>query len=181
MPRETEVARREERGVGRADPERSPFRLLDRFAGEMDRVFSDLGLGRSWMAPTGSRGWLSGPTATEGWGCAPDVEAFHRNNEFVIRADLPGLTKNDVKVDVTEDLVTIEGERKREHKEEREGYYRTERSYGSFCRQIALPTGTISDQAKATFKDGVLEITRPAPPASARRGRRLEIAEGVRK
>ena len=103
----------------------------------------------------------------------------HRNSELVVRADLPGLTKDDVKVYVTEDGIMIQGERKREDEEEREGVYRSERSYASFRRVIPLPEGAITDQAKATFKDGVLEITMPAPPEQVRRGRRLEITEGA--
>ncbi len=102
---------------------------------------------------------------------------LQRNNELVIRADLPGLSKDDVKVDVTEDAVTIQGERKREHEEEKGGVYRSERSYGSFSRVIALPEGAMTDQAKASFKDGVLEITMPAPPEAVTRGRKLEITE----
>lgn len=105
------------------------------------------------------------------------MEVFQRNNDLVIRADLPGLLKDDVKVDVTEDAITIQGERKREHEEEKGGIYRSERSYGSFSRTIALPEGAMTDQAKATFKNGVLEVTMPAPPESVKRGRRLEIAE----
>ena len=110
---------------------------------------------------------------------APEIEAFQKGDQFVVRADLPGLSKDDLSINVTDDAVTIQGERKAEHKDEREGYYRSERSYGSFCRVIPLPAGTITDQAKANFRDGVLEITMPAPPAS--QGRRLEIGEGSRK
>jgi HSP20 family protein len=73
--------------------------------------------------------------------------------------------------------VTIQGARTHEHEEEREGYYRSERGYGSFRRVIPLPQGAITEQAKANFKDGVLEVTVPAPPTS--NGRRLEIAEGA--
>jgi HSP20 family protein len=75
--------------------------------------------------------------------------------------------------------VMIHGERKRELEEEHEGLYRSERSYGSFWRVIPLPEGAISEQAKASFRDGVLEITMPAPPTS--KGRRLEITEGTKK
>jgi HSP20 family protein len=75
--------------------------------------------------------------------------------------------------------VTIQGERRGEKEEEREGYYRSERSYGSFCRVVPLPEGAMTEQAKANFRDGVLEITMPAPPTS--KGRRLEIAEGAKK
>ena len=65
--------------------------------------------------------------------------------------------------------------------EEREGVYRSERSYGTFYREIPLPPGTMSDQAKANFQNGVLEVTMPAPPESARRGRRLDISEAVKR
>jgi HSP20 family protein len=156
--------------------------MLQRFADEMDRVFDDFGLGRAWLAPR-MRGrlfeWPSRELATEWEAWTPAIEVVHRDNELVVRADLPGLSKDDIKVDVTEDAITIQGERKQEHKEEREGVYRSERSYGSFSRVIPLPEGTMTDQAKATFKDGVLEVTMPAPPEQVRRGRRLEISEGV--
>jgi HSP20 family protein len=121
--------------------------------------------------------WWELGTEWEAW--TPAIEVVHRDNELVVRADLPGLSKDEIKVDLTEDAITIQGERKREHKEEREGVYRSERSYGSFSRVIPLPEGTMTDQAKATFKDGVLEVTMPAPPEQVRRGRRLEISEGA--
>ena len=181
----TEMAKREERQLARRDPLlRSPFQMLERFADEMDRVFDDFGFGRRWLTPRPGRSWLQSPwrtTATDWEAWSPEVEVFHRNNELVVRADLPGLNKDNVKVDVTEDAVTIQGERKQEQKEEREGLYRSERSYGSFCRVIPLPEGAITDQAKANFKDGVLEIIMPAPPEQVRRGRRLEITEGAKK
>ena len=171
---------REERGIERSPTtDRSstalsrpvtPFRMLERFADEMDRIFDDFGFG-----PLRSRQPWRGVLSSGPW--SPDVEVFHRGSELVIRVDLPGLTKDDVKVDVSESQLTIEGERQREHEEEREGVYRSERSYGRFNRVISLPEGVIADQAKATFKDGVLEITMPAPPEQARRGRRLEITE----
>ena len=78
---------------------------------------------------------------------------------------------------IDEDMLTIQGERKQEHEEEREGWYRNERSYGSFFRAIPLPEGTIADSAKASFKDGVLEIVLQAPPQEVSRGRRLEISD----
>ncbi len=147
----------------------SPFSMLERFADEMDRMFDEFGLGRGWGRPTASIGSMMSWT--------PSVEVSQRNNELVIRADLPGMAKDDVKVDVSEDSITIQGERKKEQEEERGGIYRSERSYGSFYRVIGLPEGAMTDQAKATFKDGVLEITMPAPPDQVSRGRRLEISE----
>jgi HSP20 family protein len=106
----------------------------------------------------------------------PQVETFQRGDQLVVRADLPGLSKDDINVDVTDDAIIISGERRDEFEDEREGVYRTERSYGSFYRAIPLPEGAIADNAKAQFKDGVLEITMPAPPREATRGRRIEIA-----
>jgi HSP20 family protein len=153
--------------------------MLERFADEMDRVFDDFGLGRSWLTPRFGRSWLRSPGRSEWEAWTPEVEVFQRGNELVMRADLPGLTKDDVKVDVTDESVTIQGERKREHEEEREGIFRSERSYGAFSRVIPLPEGAMTDQAKARFADGVLEITMPAPPEQVRRGRRIEIAEGA--
>jgi HSP20 family protein len=176
----TETVRTEEKGLARREPVSigSPFRMLDRFAEEMDRVFDDFGFGRGWLAPRLGFG-LPRPLIRRAEEWLPDVEMLQRNNELVIRADLPGLTKDDVKVDVTEDAITIQGERKREHEEEKAGVYRSERSYGSFYRCISLPEGAMSDQAKAIFKDGVLEVTMPAPPESVKKGRRLEITESA--
>lgn len=166
---------REQRGLARGQTPNwfdSPFRAMQRFADEMDRMFDDFGLGRrSGISPAwreaGSMMW------------APEVEVLQRNNELTIRADLPGLKRDEVSVEVTDNAVLIQGERKREHQEEHEGLYRSERSYGSFSRSIPLPDGAITEQAKANFRDGVLEITMPAPPAS--KGRRIEITDAARK
>jgi len=151
------------------------FGLMD----DMDRIFHDFGLGWGWRPGFGT-GWLKSPGRETGWdGWMPSVEVFQRSSELVVRADLPGLNKEDVKVDVTDDTITIEGERRRHEEEQRGGVFRSERSYGSFRRVIALPEGAITDQAKARFRDGVLEITMPAPPEHVTRGRRLEISEGT--
>ena len=159
-------------GLTRPGWSSDPFRTLQRMTDEMHRMFDDFGLSRrwsSWRPEFGSETW------------APDVEVFQKNNELTIRADLPGLKKDEVTVEVADQAVTIQGERKREVDEERAGIYRSERSYGSFWRVIPLPEGAIGEQAKASFHDGVLEIRMPAPPASASKGRRLEISEGTKK
>jgi HSP20 family protein len=137
--------------------ETSPFSLMRRMTEEMDRMFGDVGFGRY------GRDW-------------PQVEAFQRGNEFVVRADLPGIKKDDINVELNDDSLTISGERRHEEKEEREGFYRSERSYGTFHRVVPLPDGTIAESANAQFKDGVLEITMQAPP-EATRARRLEVKE----
>lgn len=167
---------REPRRLARYDPfggwGANPFRSLQRFADEMDRMFEDVGFGRRW---SGSPTWR-GTTSYE-W--APQIDLFQKENELTIRADLPGLKRDEVSVDITDDAVTIQGARHREREEEREGYYRSERSYGSFCRVVPLPEGAITEQAKAKFRDGVLEITMPAAPAA--KARRLEITDASKK
>jgi HSP20 family protein len=100
-------------------------------------------------------------------------------NELVVRADLPGPTKNDVKVDVSQDRITIQGERQREHDENCGGVHRSERSYGSFRRVVALPEGAVPKQARAGFKDGVLEITMPAPSEGVSRTPRIDMGDGA--
>jgi HSP20 family protein len=140
---------------------------MQRMADEIDTMFNDFGLTRQLARP------LAPATTAETW--VPDVELLRQDGKLTIRTDLPGLNREDVTVDVTDTDVCIQGERKHEREEEHEGYYRTERRYGSFSRVIPLPEGAVADQAKATFKDGVLEITMPAPPAA--KGRHLEITE----
>ena len=145
----------------------SPFTMLQRF-------FSD-GVGSLFdggMMPQ-ARGSNRDVTS---W--VPKVDVVQRGNELVVRADLPGVKPDDVTVEISDDAITISGERQDEHAEERGGIYRFERTYGAFLREIPLPEGAMVDQAKASFKDGVLEITVPAPPEQVSRGRRLEISHG---
>lgn len=147
----------------------TPFTLMRRFGEEMDRMFGDFGFGRDWLAPVLDRAKL--PRGL--W--SPQVEMFERDNQLMLRADLPGLTKDDVDVEFSADGITIEGERKNEHEEEGEGYFRSERSYGKFFRRVPVPEGVDIEKAKATFDNGVLEITMPAPKREERKPRRLEI------
>ena len=90
------------------------------------------------------------------------MEIFEREGHLVVRADLPGLTEDDVHVEVTDEALTIEGERRSEHEERQGGVFRSERRYGAFRRQIPLPEGVNADQVTASFKDGVLESRCPS-------------------
>lgn len=169
----TDIAPRERQTVTRREPNWArPFRMLDRLADEVESAFDDFGL----VAPRFGRRWLANPWRAHNAIWAPDIEVSQRDNELIVRADLPGMKKEDVSINLTDDEITISGERRFEEETERGGIYRSERSYGSFARTIPLPEGTITDQAKATFSNGVLEIRLPAPN-QATRGRRLEIAE----
>jgi HSP20 family protein len=152
-----------------------PFAMFDRMADEMDRTFDRL-FGEFGMP---RRSWLSRPPSpsreTDFW--TPRVEAFQKGDRYTVRAELPGLKKDDVQVEATSDMLTIQGERHGEHEEEHEGYYHSEREYGRFYRTIPLPDGVIADKAEASFSNGVLEVSMPCAPAQANRGRRLEISE----
>src|SRR5437764_15244973 len=147
----------------------SPFSFMKRFGEEMDRLFGDFSPGRNWIPPA-----LAEVTGAN-W--APQVEMFERDGELVVRADLPGLKKDDVKVEFTDDGLAIEGERRAEREEKGEGYYRSERSYGNFYRLLPLPDGVNPEDASAKFQNGVLEVTMPARKKIARASKKIEISE----
>jgi HSP20 family protein len=156
------------RGVLRRDPfwtpseffTASPFTLMRRFAEQMDRAFSpDWGSDFAWDSP----GMF-----------APAIDVSEREGKLIVHADLPGLQKEDLKVEATEDSLIIQGERRQEYEEQDRGYRRSERKYGTFYRSIPLPEGAQTEQARAEFKDGVLEVSVPIP-ASQKRGREVPI------
>jgi HSP20 family protein len=152
-----------------------PFAWMRQMQDQLDRAFSSI-----WSGSGTTSSWspdnVFGPSD---W--APAIDMFQRGNDLVIRADIPGLSKDDITVDIADDQVTIRGERRYDHEEEREGVFRSERSYGSFCRVVPLPQGAIADSAKANFNNGVLEVVVQAPSFDVRRGRRVEIKEGSEK
>ena len=168
----------ENRDATRNDwPQRSysPFAIMRQGIDEMDRWWSRLSGSSGLMSPSSGRGALSQFAQQLGdW--SPAVEAFQRGNEFVVRAEVPGMSRQDLTVEANDDSICIRGERQQERQEDREGVYWTERSYGSFSRTIPLPPGAITDSAKASFHNGVLEIVMEAPSAEARRGRRIDIS-----
>ena len=139
----------------------NPFTLMRRFSEEWDRAFSS--------AFRGGAGELGG------W--SPAVEVTERDGKMIVHADLPGINEKDVKVEVTDDSLIIQGERKREHEEQGKGFYRSERSYGTFYRSIPLPAGTNAGEARATFNNGVLEISIPVPEEKRQR-RQIPVQTG---
>lgn len=106
----------------------------------------------------------------------PEIEVVEKNGELKVHADLPGMKKEDINVEFTDNALIISGERKQETEEEREGFFHTERNYGSFYRSIPLPEGAILDKANAVFHDGVLEVTL-AMPKKELKTRKLEVTE----
>ncbi|HLK10795.1 MAG TPA: Hsp20/alpha crystallin family protein [Candidatus Binatia bacterium] len=144
---------------------------MRRFAEEMDRLFGEFRFGPSSLLPRLELPW----EGREGeW--LPSLEVAERGGKLVVRADLPGLAKDDVRVEVRDDALCIEGERRQEREEKRKGLYRSERTYGRFYREVPLPEGVDPEQATASFKNGVLEVTMPAPPRPAK-GKRVPIEE----
>ena len=145
----------------------NPFSLMRRLSDELDRAFAtSFGL-PNWQG----RGTSLEEVAT--W--SPAVEVTERNNNLLVRAELPGLNKEDVKVEVTNDGLAIQGEKRRQHEERERGYYRSERTYGSFYRLIPLPDGIDPDKARAQFNNGLLEVEIPIPESLQRKRREIPI------
>jgi HSP20 family protein len=138
------------------------FPLLRRLSRDLDSFFDRFGFDRPMTFST-ELAWT------------PDLEVLEKGNEFIVKADVPGMKREDIKVELTENELTISGERKMEKEEKEKGFYRTERSYGSFFRTITLPEGVKTKEAKAVVKDGVLEVKMPMAKIEETK-RRLEIA-----
>jgi len=149
----------------------TPFSFMRRMMDDVDRMFGQIGGGI--LAPSFlgedifEQGPAAlGPVAQAVW--APQIELFERDGNLVVRADLPGLEKKDLCVDVSDDTLTIAGERRSEQEEKREGYFHSERSYGSFQRRIRLPQGVDASTVDAVFDNGVLEVSMKLPKEQPR-------------
>jgi HSP20 family protein len=139
----------------------SPFRLMKRFTEEMDRAF----------------GGFATPAEPEFW--APALEIKTTDSNFVVTAELPGLSTDEIKVEVVDEALVIEGERKRQTEEKREEFYRSERYYGKFYRSIPLPKGANTEAVKAELNNGVLQVTVPVPELTPA-ARQVPIGTGAR-
>jgi HSP20 family protein len=137
-----------------------PFRALRR---QMDDMLSDF-----------SRGFPGWPAATQG-DIAPRMDVSETENEYVVTAELPGIDEKDIEVTMSDDMLTIKGEKKTEEKKEDEHYHLVERSYGSVMRQIALPNEVAADKIAAEFDKGVLRITLPKSPQAAEKTRKIAV------
>lgn len=149
---------------------RDPLSVVQQLSEEMDQLFDTFLYGRPLTAQRARRSDLQTL-----W--APEMEVREEGNQLRICVDLPGVPKDKVKVDIEDGALTIQGERSEERQEggEQQGFRRSERRYGSFFRSIALPEATDTSQAKATMKDGVLEIILPIE--QRRQAQRLEIQD----
>jgi HSP20 family protein len=137
-----------------------PFRELSSLQTEMNRLFN-----AAFDAPPAGNG------GARRW--TPAMDLVETDEHFVLRADLPGLTESDVNIELEDNVLTVSGERKAEHESKGEGFYRVERSFGSFARSLTLPKGIDGEAVTASFENGVLEVRVPKP--EQRKPRKIAI------
>ena len=137
-----------------------PFRELSSLQTEMNRLFN-----AAFDTPTGNGG------GARRW--TPAMDLVETDEHFVLRADLPGLTESDVNIELEDNVLTVSGERKAEHEAKGEGFYRVERSFGTFSRSLTLPKGIDPEAVTAGFENGVLQVRVPKP--EQRKPRKITI------
>jgi HSP20 family protein len=161
------------RNTGRvARVSNNPWQTMTRLSREMDQLFDSF-FGHRFSFPRLGAG-NGGDDLSSLW--SPNIDVRRRGDSVVIHAELAGVSKDDVRIEATEQGIAISGERNetREEGGNERGYQLKERSYGSFYREIPLPEGAQVDQAKATMREGVLEITVPVQENQSRRQIRIE-------
>ncbi len=126
-----------------------PFREFGEFPTEINRLFGRPLFPATWLAPKNGGQWL------------PEVDITEEKDRILVKADLPGMKQEEISVEVSDGVLTIKGERKRESETKEGKTYRVERSYGSFLRSFTLPAGVDSAKVNAAYKNGVLEVTLP--------------------
>lgn len=165
----TEVATSEK---GSALQKAPPTRFMNPFE-EMERMMGSF-FPRGWLHPSlWDRPFLNELTLPFE-GKMPRVDVVDRDEEIMVRAEVPGVDKKDLEISVNENTVTINGKTSHEEKEEKGNYYRCEVSRGEFSRTVALPSDVDAGKAKTTFKDGVLELTLPKVTKSKRHTIKLD-------
>ena len=145
-----------------------PFSELSRMEREMERMFGDF-FSRPWFG-------LKLPERLREIGFRePAIEVYEEKDDVVVKAEIPGIKKEELEVNITDDLLTIKGQKKKEEEVKEKGYYYSERSFGSFERSIEIPRPVHSDKARASFKDGVLEVRIPKTEEAKRKEVKLRV------
>jgi HSP20 family protein len=153
-------------------PARDPFETLRQMATDFDRLFTTPG----WSAFRFP--WRTGQAVDDAkW--FPQIDVFEKDGRLITKIDLPGMTKKDIKVEVTDGHLAISGERQTGTEEKTEHFYRCERETGSFYRAVPLPDGVKVEDVSATFDNGVLEISVPLPAKPEQKARKVEIADAT--
>src|SRR5919106_3701527 len=140
-----------------------PVREFDSLQSDMNRLFDSFFQGRGANGGTGRR-WI------------PPMDLVETENHLVLRADLPGMSEDDLDIEIKDGVLTVSGERKAEQEQKEEGFYRVERAFGRFSRSLSLPEGVDADKVSADFDKGVLEVRVPKP--EERKPHRVAIAAG---
>jgi len=140
-----------------------PFREFRPFYKDVDRLANEFGL----SAQSAER--------TDDASMSPKVDIYETENSYVLNAELPGLKKEDIKIDLNDNTLTLKGEKKFEEKVEKENYVRVERSYGNFTRSFVLSDNVNADNITASYKDGVLEVTLPKKEEAKPKEIKVEI------
>jgi HSP20 family protein len=148
--------------------QKAPARLMSPFD-EMERMFDDF-WGRGWLRPV-RREW---PALAELPVAMPKVDVIDRDAEVLVRAEAPGYGKDEIEISVSGNLVTLKGETRKEEKKEKGDYHRWEISRGAFARSVSLPAEVDEAKAKATLKDGVLELVLPKLEKSRRKSIKID-------
>jgi HSP20 family protein len=143
-----------------------PARELQSIQSEMNRLFGTVFDTQAGGGDGGARRWI------------PAMDLVEEGEQYVLRADLPGVGEDDVSVELEDNVLTVSGERKSEHREQGDGFRRIERSSGSFSRSLTLPEGIDAEQIRARFEQGVLEVRVPKP--EQRKPRRVAIDVGAK-
>jgi HSP20 family protein len=141
-----------------------PLREFGALQNEMNRLFNTV-----FDTPPGNGG-----ATMRRW--MPAMDLVETDDHFVLRADLPGLSEDDVRIEFEDGTLTVTGERKAEHETKKEGYHRVERAFGAFSRSLTLPQGVDPEAVTASFDRGVLEVSIPKP--EERKPKRIEIGGG---
>lgn len=137
---------------------------------EMERMFDDF-FQRRFFTPT----WMPRFRFPEFTDISTSIDMFEEGNDLVIKAELPGIKKEEISIDLAGDILTLSGEKRSEERTERKDYYRVERSFGSFSRKLQLPVEIQADKVHAAFKDGVLEIRMPKSESEKQKVRKISV------
>jgi len=137
---------------------------------DMERMFNDF-FQQRFFAPS----WMPRLKLPELTDVLASVDMYEKGDDLIIKAEIPGMKKEDISIDFAGDVVTISGEKKSEERTERKDYYRVERSFGTFSRKLHLPVEIQIDKATASFKDGVLEIRMPKSEAEKQKSRKIKV------
>lgn len=168
------MATKESKEIMKREPMRAlpSFEEFERRVNEMERRFEDF---FRWPISMLGPLWKTGSPLLEKGMIMPMIDVFEEKDDVIVKAELPGMSKEDISVDFSDGIMTISGEKKFEEKVERQNYHTMERSYGSFSRSISMPADVQTDKAKARFKDGILEVRVPKTEEAKKKQKKIPV------